>query len=186
MYMQYFAKVVCKWRQCTLHVCCCHQGLRIRIRKGSKFIEFTDLDLYSEYGPRIQVLKLHSNFANCMRKRPQKLSANLELCEKGWGRSQIVEWRESLALYKSFNIQWCNVYPDMAFPCTFYSTSIALFRICIPFFFKYFFGGFFSFCSYNIQHCFICRPSDSTVPTDAGIEPRTVATCALAVRRSNH
>jgi hypothetical protein len=49
-----------------------------------------------------------------------------------------------------------------------------------------FLGDFFSFCSYNIQHCFICRPSDSTVPTDAGIEPRTVATCALAVRRSNH
>ncbi len=47
-------------------------------------------------------------------------------------------------------------------------------------------GGFFSFCSYSIQHCFICRPSDSTVPTNAGIEPRTVATCALAVRRSNH
>ncbi len=44
----------------------------------------------------------------------------------------------------------------------------------------------FSFCSYIIQHCFICRPSDSTVPTDAGIEPRTVATGALAVRRSNH
>ncbi len=40
--------------------------------------------------------------------------------------------------------------------------------------------------SYYIQHCFICRPSDSTVPTDAGIEPRTVATGALAVRHSNH
>ncbi len=43
----------------------------------------------------------------------------------------------------------------------------------------FFLGGgdfFSSFCSYNIQHCFICRPSDSTVPTDAGIEPRTVAT----------
>ncbi len=53
-------------------------------------------------------------------------------------------------------------------------------------FLKIFFGGIFSLCSYNIQHCFICRPSDSTVPTDAGIEPRTVATGALAVRRSNH
>ncbi len=53
------------------------------------------------------------------------------------------------------------------------------------FFFKYFFGGFFLFCrSYYIQHCFICRLSDSAVPTDAGIEPRTVATGALAVRRS--
>ncbi len=38
---------------------------------------------------------------------------------------------------------------------------------------------------YCIQHCFICRPSDSTVSEDAGIEPRTVATSALAVRRSN-
>ncbi len=37
---------------------------------------------------------------------------------------------------------------------------------------------------YDIQHCFICRPSDSTVLEDAGIEPRTVATTALAVRRS--
>ncbi len=40
------------------------------------------------------------------------------------------------------------------------------------------FGG--DFFSYYIQHCFICRPSDSTVPTDAGIEPRTIATGALA------
>ncbi len=39
---------------------------------------------------------------------------------------------------------------------------------------------------YYIQHCFLCRPSDFTVPTDAGIEPRNVATCALTVRRSNH
>ncbi len=38
---------------------------------------------------------------------------------------------------------------------------------------------------YDIQHCFICRPSDSTVPEDAGIEPTIVATTALAVRRSN-
>jgi hypothetical protein len=36
-----------------------------------------------------------------------------------------------------------------------------------------------------IQHCFISRPSDSTVLEDAGIEPRTVTTSALADRRSN-
>ncbi len=36
------------------------------------------------------------------------------------------------------------------------------------------------------QHCFICRSSDSTVSPDAGIEPRTVATLALDVRRSSH
>jgi hypothetical protein len=64
-----------------------------------------------------------------------------------------------------------------------------IFIYCIGtvcFFFKYFLGEFFIFSSYYIQHCFICRPSDSTVPTYAGTEPKTVATCALAVRRSNH
>jgi hypothetical protein len=44
------------------------------------------------------------------------------------------------------------------------------------------------FFQYLIQHCFICRFSDptSTVSEDAGIERRTVATSALAVRYSNH
>ncbi len=55
--------------------------------------------------------------------------------------------------------------------------------------FKMLNGGFFwvfPFFMYDIQHCFICRPSDSTMSGDAGIEPGTVATTALAVRRSNH
>jgi hypothetical protein len=42
------------------------------------------------------------------------------------------------------------------------------------------------FYMYDIQHCFVCRPSDSTVLKDAGIEPRIVAIKALAVRRFNH
>ncbi len=37
-------------------------------------------------------------------------------------------------------------------------------------------GGFFGMYRYFIQHCFICRPSESTVSEDAGIELRTVAT----------
>jgi hypothetical protein len=37
-----------------------------------------------------------------------------------------------------------------------------------------------------VEIIFICRPSDSTVSMDAGIEPRSVATGALAVRRSYH
>jgi hypothetical protein len=39
---------------------------------------------------------------------------------------------------------------------------------------------------YVIQHCFICRPSDSAESEDAGIEPRTVATLALTANWSNH
>ncbi len=46
---------------------------------------------------------------------------------------------------------------------------------------KYFLLG--DFLMYNIQHCFICRLSDSTVLEDARIEPRTVQ---LRHRRSNH
>ncbi len=55
--------------------------------------------------------------------------------------------------------------------------------LAISSFLNIFWGIFSLFILYNIQHC---RPSDSTVPTDAGIEPKTVATGALAVRRSNH
>ncbi len=47
-------------------------------------------------------------------------------------------------------------------------------------------GLIYGFFLHFIQHCFICRPSDSTVSEDAEIEPRTFATTALAVRRSNH
>ncbi len=62
---------------------------------------------------------------------------------------------------------------------------------CLPFFQlrvdTFFKGEFFGyFFMYDIQYCFICRPSDSTVSEDAGIEPRTVATTALAVRSFNH
>ncbi len=45
------------------------------------------------------------------------------------------------------------------------------------------FGLFFM---YFIQHCFFCRPSSSTVSEDAGIEPRIVATLALATGHSYH
>ncbi len=58
-------------------------------------------------------------------------------------------------------------------------------KILYCFFIKDNFLGFFLFM-YDIQHCFICRPSDSTVSEAAGIQLRTVATTALAVRRSNH
>jgi hypothetical protein len=32
---------------------------------------------------------------------------------------------------------------------------------------------------YVIQQCFVCRPSESTVSEDAGIEPRTVMKVAV-------
>jgi hypothetical protein len=61
------------------------------------------------------------------------------------------------------------------------------FEACAYIFLYFFFwGGIFYIFSYYIQHGFICRPSDSTGPSDAGIEPRTVATGALAVRCFNH
>ncbi len=48
------------------------------------------------------------------------------------------------------------------------------------------FLGFFLFM-YVIQHCFFCRPSDSIVSEDAGIEPRTVPTLAIVSQTlSNH
>ena len=37
---------------------------------------------------------------------------------------------------------------------------------------------------YDIQQCFIRRPSDSTASEDAGIDPRTVVTSPLAIADS--
>ncbi len=47
------------------------------------------------------------------------------------------------------------------------------------------FFDFFFLCTIFIT-ALICRPADSIVSEDAGIEPRTVATTALTVRRSYH
>jgi len=43
-------------------------------------------------------------------------------------------------------------------------------------------GDFWISFMFFIPHCSICRLSDSTVLKDVGIEPRTVATSALAGR----
>jgi len=57
----------------------------------------------------------------------------------------------------------------------FNNVSSQKYVVCIYFFVffqtSYFYkGGFvWDFYSYYIQHCFICRPSDSTVPSDAGM-----------------
>jgi hypothetical protein len=57
--------------------------------------------------------------------------------------------------------------------------------ILIFIFIFYFLKGIFSSFVFFIQHCIICRLSDSIVSEDAEIEPRTIATLALAIRRSN-
>jgi hypothetical protein len=57
---------------------------------------------------------------------------------------------------------------------------IAAFKSYIGFFLEFFLFMFV------IQHWFTCRPSDSTVSEEAGIEPRTVTTLVLTARRSNH
>jgi hypothetical protein len=69
------------------------------------------------------------------------------------------------------------------FKLEFFNWCQLIFKLIIAMKYGGYFLGFFVYC---IQHCFICRPSDSTVLTDAGIEPRTVAIIALAVRRSSH
>ncbi len=68
------------------------------------------------------------------------------------------------------------------FKCNFFK------RLYLKTYFTYSFlkGDFWIFFLYFMQHCFICRPSESTESEDAGIQPRTVATTALVVTRSNH
>jgi hypothetical protein len=49
---------------------------------------------------------------------------------------------------------------------------------------KFLKGGFFLFM-YDIQHCFICRPSGSTVSEDAGIEQHHVFNVVCAFDEKN-
>jgi hypothetical protein len=53
------------------------------------------------------------------------------------------------------------------------------------FFFTFYLGGFFIIFFLPYSALLYLPPPDSTVPTDAGDRPRTVATGALAVKRSN-
>jgi hypothetical protein len=48
------------------------------------------------------------------------------------------------------------------------------------------FLDFFFYVLYIIQHCFICRPSDTTVSEMLGTNQACVATVALTARRCNH
>jgi hypothetical protein len=65
--------------------------------------------------------------------------------------------------------------------------SVASYSVYLTIVYVILTGGFFGFFMYVlIQHCFIYRPSDSTVSEDAGTKPRTVATSALIVRGSSH
>jgi len=63
--------------------------------------------------------------------------------------------------------------------------------LCVPvqghcFLFLVFFFYFFQYLLYGIQHCFVCRSTDSTVSEDNTIAPRTVVIFQLAARRSDN
>ncbi len=91
--------------------------------------------------------------------------------EESW----VVQVKKAVKSTQKINLFDCN---NLSYKLTFIITIY-----CAVF--KEGFFGLFLFM-YDIQHCFICRHSDSTVSEDAGIEPRTGTTTALAVRRSNH
>ncbi len=107
-----------------------------------------------------------------------------------WINKQFLLWQLFPSSFMS--VQWVIITLHLSWDWSQYVLPVTTIRLVILFIHIFFFfsnifwGDFFLFCLYNIQYCFICRPSDSTVPTDAGIEPRTVATGALAVRHSNH
>jgi hypothetical protein len=94
-------------------------------------------------------------------------------------------------IYSIFSVPH-NIYSNVTF-CRRYEAKNVRCTMCIvhvmkdltPCSFSVGLVWIFSFM-YVIQHYFICRPSDSTLSEDAGIEPRTFATLALTVRRFNH
>jgi hypothetical protein len=88
----------------------------------------------------------------------------------------------ALYIYMFFVRNSCSVRQIRICICSVCHALLSVWLVIISSFCKSQTGGFFYVF---IQHWFICRPSDSTVSEDAGIDPRTVATLTLAVRRSS-
>jgi hypothetical protein len=96
----------------------------------------------------------------------------------GWGQGQDLETKANRdsqsTLEKVSFFDWYSLSSTRE-----YLTALAgLVCLTLENFFFFLAVGIFHFFLYYIKHCFICCPSDSTVPTDAAIEPRTVATGA--------
>ncbi len=94
------------------------------------------------------------------------------LCPGGWDirASCVTQWGSQHRMYTVITVSTSFV--------TFLNINKKLVRTGFYLFLLLFY--------YFIQHCFFCRPSDSTESEDAGIVFRTVATSALAVRCCNH
>ena len=60
-----------------------------------------------------------------------------------------------------------------------YSGKVLFLEVAFSCVDQIFLNRFYFILLYFIRHCFICRPSDSTVSEDAGIEHRAVATLDL-------
>ena len=110
---------------------------------------------------RVQVLSSVKN---------ESLNIVTELMENLWiSRGTRAVFLDFTVYNANLNL-FCVVSLLFEFPATGGTIPSGTFR-CLRA--KYFLG-FFKL--YFIQHCFLCRPSDSIVSEDAGIETRTVAT----------
>ncbi len=67
-----------------------------------------------------------------------------------------------------------------------YSGKVLFLEVALSCIDPLFLNRFYLILLYFVLHCFICRPSDSTVLEDAGIEHRTAAILSLTFRRSKH
>ncbi len=108
-----------------------------------------------------------------------------------WSSSSWTSWKTSVGRPSSLTMRWAKARRSAARPVpSKMTTGTGGLEVTYsvgrgPGFTRFFKGEFFGFFLF-FKHCFICRPSDSTVSEDAGIETRTVATTASAVRRFNH
>ncbi len=65
-----------------------------------------------------------------------------------------------------------------------YSGKVLFLEVAFSCVDQVFLNRFYFILLYFIRHCFLCRPSDSTVSEDAGTEHMTVATLSLTFTRS--
>ncbi len=140
---------------------------KVGVRKGCMFwILFLPRFHSFHHRRQQQQQQSHENSRHLHRQQQQQSHDNSQQlhrqqqhpCRRSW-RQEWQRWKiNSSPTGRSSQIRFYN--------------SVSIDQIAFNVFFKK--GGLLLFV-YSIQHCFICRPSDSTVSEDTVIKPRTVA-----------
>ncbi len=152
-------------RQCERRVWNCPQARRTRASRTSS-VSSRQVELKQQ---KRQIRISQTVFCNTLQRFPRVFHTHAVI----YRHPYFLHFVNFMSFWRFFVLLWASIL----------ATCIASFKNYHTYRPSYLFCFLFM---YVIQHCFICRLTDSAVTEDAQIEPRTVATLALTARRYNY